>query len=1122
MKTSIVTRWAAAAAVAVASLVAIPPAPVAAAPGNTNIVINEVYPNGGSATGYFKNRFYELYNPTSTPINVNGWSLQYRSPTNTTAAFGSVSPLGDKTIAPGGYLLISGPGNTTSTVDLPTPDVTSTVGAGAGGGQIALSKAATALPAAPLTDPNLVDLVGYGTSVVFEGEAAAPVGGPANGITRGATHVDTDNNASDFSSQVATPCNSAGCYVPPAEPPAEPPVVATIAEIQGSGARSPLVGRAVTTKGVVTAVYKTGGYNGAFVQTPGTGGPVPNGRTTSDGIFVFGSAFAAAVNKGDFVEVTGPVSEFGGTAARPATSTQVTPASGGWRVLSGPTAPVTPAQVTFPLDATQKEALESMLVAPQGTFTITNNFATNQYGEIGLAPGSKPFDNPTNVVDPGALAQQLQARNDEALVTLDDGSSINFLSTANNNANQSIPLPWLTPTNEVRVGQSVTFDAPVVLDWRNSLWKLQPLEQLAAGDDEPVVFGPSTRETAPEDVGGSVTIGTFNVLNYFSTTAEEFEADALGTCSTFDDRTGDPVTADSCSNNGPRGAAEEEDFQRQQTKIVNAINALDASVVSLEEIENSVAVDPRLSRDDALGTLVAALNSAAGEQRWAFVPSPSQIPAGEDVIRTAFIYQPSIVTPEGASKILVGAAAFDNAREPLAQAFRPVGGDDTSTFAVVVNHFKSKSSGTLPGDADAGDGQGASNASRVAQAEALVTFADSFAESANTDRVFLTGDFNAYSKEDPIEVLEDAGYVNVPDRFTDEETYQFGGGIGSLDHVFASPAANAKVTGADIWNINAFESVAREYSRYNYNVTNFYDESPFRASDHDPTLIGYDAGPVGTTTTATAPASIRSGKTLTIGVSVTGGKGAATGAVLVTDGDKEVGTGTLAGGKAEIEVANLSIGTHTLTVSYVGDATHAASSTTVTTQVLKATAQLTATVGPATYGKSATLTVTGAPGASGFVYVASGDQLAGMGMMTAGTATITLSRRLPVGTSQLTVFYAGSAGFDPTSTSTSVTVAKASTMLKKVSVSPSRIVVKRTKAFVTLSVKATGFTVDGGKVTLRQSGKNYSGTVKNGKVRIRLGKFTSKGSAKKITATYSGNSVAKGSKTSFTVKVRAK
>ena len=207
-----------------------------------------------------------------------------------------------------------------------------------------------------------------------------------------------------------------------------------------------------------------------------------------------------------------------------------------------------------------------------------------------------------------------------------------------------------------------------------------------------------------------------------------------------------------------------------------------ADVLSLEEIENSAAFG--IDRDTALRDLVTALNADAGRHTWAYVPSPSRVPEVEDVIRTAFIYRTSAVKPVKESTILDD-PAFDNAREPLAQEFRPRQSGSKHDFVVIVNHFKSKGSGTGE-DADQGDGQGASNASRVKQARALVGFADAQRRAAKTDTVFLTGDFNAYNEEDPVEVIEDAGYVNVPRALTDKETYQFDGLIGSLDHVFAS------------------------------------------------------------------------------------------------------------------------------------------------------------------------------------------------------------------------------------------------------------------------------------------------------------------------------------------------
>ncbi len=49
------------------------------------------------------------------------------------------------------------------------------------------------------------------------------------------------------------------------------------------------------------------------------------------------------------------------------------------------------------------------------------------------------------------------------------------------------------------------------------------------------------------------------------------------------------------------------------------------------------------------------------------------------------------------------------------------------------------------------------------------------------------------------------------------------------------------VTGVDLWNINAEEAVAYEYSRYNSNVTQLYDgDTPYKASDHNPEIVGLD------------------------------------------------------------------------------------------------------------------------------------------------------------------------------------------------------------------------------------------------------------------------------------------
>ena len=123
-------------------------------------------------------------------------------------------------------------------------------------------------------------------------------------------------------------------------------------------------------------------------------------------------------------------------------------------------------------------------------------------------------------------------------------------------------------------------------------------------------------------------------------------------------------------------------------------------------------------------------------------------------------------------------------------------------------------------------------------------FADGLVSDTGIDRVLLSGDFNAYEKEDPIDVLA-AGYTDLGEA-TGKKSYAFDGAVGSLDHVFASQAAAADVTGTDIWNINSVESIALEYSRYNYNAVNLYSADPYRSSDHDPMMVGLDLDAAGT------------------------------------------------------------------------------------------------------------------------------------------------------------------------------------------------------------------------------------------------------------------------------------
>jgi predicted extracellular nuclease len=104
---------------------------------------------------------------------------------------------------------------------------------------------------------------------------------------------------------------------------------------------------------------------------------------------------------------------------------------------------------------------------------------------------------------------------------------------------------------------------------------------------------------------------------------------------------------------------------------------------------------------------------------------------------------------------------------------------------------------------------GAWNGDRVRQAKSLAAFATELKASSGDQDVLLLGDLSAYSQEDPIEVLREAGYTDLgetldPSRYS----YVFDAASGSLDHALASEALLPKVTDLTHWNINSVESFA--------------------------------------------------------------------------------------------------------------------------------------------------------------------------------------------------------------------------------------------------------------------------------------------------------------------------
>ena len=616
--------------------------------------------------------------------------------------------------------------------------------------------------------------------------------------------------------------------------------VVRIHQVQGAGASSTMVGQTVTVEAVVVGDFQNGdpdtarNLGGFFIQEED--GHRDTNAGTSEGLFIFQGAGLPAldVTEGMRVRVTGVVSEQNGLTQLQNVTVVVLDANAAAEVTA----------VTLALPNTNLEAFEGMLVNVPQTLVITEqagsgNSELERLGEVRLyapegdglggavdeAPDGRPYTfTQTNEPDAAGFNAHQSAVLQRSII-YDDGLNGTFNPIQNPDGGGA----YSTATAP-QMGDSIT-GLTGVLDFAFGNFRIRSTEN---GQNDFADTNP--REPAPADVGGSLTVGSFNVLNFF-------------------------VTLDNGSrvDNGqqPRGANTEEEFLRQADKLVNAIIALDADVLALMEIENdfSTPSDPafltagfaeraELYRADgnAIGYLVEKLNQALGADVYSYV-DPGKNHVGTDAISVAFIYKNDVVQVADGTVIAVDLDPV-NDRPTVAVTFDQI--DGGGVFTAVANHLKSKGSGTGL-NADQGDGQGRSNYDRELQAARLDTWLDTNPTGMTDNDYLLLGDFNAYYREDPLDILRAAGY-QVAGAET-SHSYVFDGQIGSLDHALVNGALAGQVTGSTKWHINADEATALDYnldgtsSSYRRDPTYFDGDTPYRVSDHDPILVGLNLIP---------------------------------------------------------------------------------------------------------------------------------------------------------------------------------------------------------------------------------------------------------------------------------------
>ncbi|WP_138465537.1 ExeM/NucH family extracellular endonuclease [Poseidonocella sp. HB161398] len=615
----------------------------------------------------------------------------------------------------------------------------------------------------------------------------------------------------------------------------------TIGAVQGTGSESAMTGAQVALTGVVVGDYDDEGeLAGFYIQSAAA--DADGDAATSDGIFVYvGDATGdlANVSEGDLVRVTGTVDEYFG-------QTQIDTVTG-LEILAGDQlGQVEAAHLSLPsegsyLSEETYEAVEGMLVTIDSTLYVSEYYQLARYGQITLTEGGRPYTY-TQVSEPSVEGYEAWLEELGSLqIILDDANNAQNAYTGDTDV---IPLPdgGLSVDNYFRGGDSVTGLTGVMSwSWAGSsgtdAWRLRPTEEA------PVTFDKTNpREETPGDVGGSLKVASFNVLNYFTT---------------LDDG--------SASVNGdPRGASSQAELDQQTEKLVAAMLGMEADVFGLVEIENEFG-DQNGDGRFAVEYLTDALNAAAGAEIYAWVDPGQGTVDSTDVITGAFIYdQTTVEVTEGSTvgilndstnPLAFGNAVFDGSstnRASLAVSFTELATEES--FTAVMNHFKSK--GTVnpaEGNADAGDGAGANNAIRLQAAQSLDAWLATDPTGSGDTRVLAMGDLNAYAMEDPITWLEAAGYADLARTFEGEDAYSyvFDSQLGTLDYALANEDLFDFVTGATEWHINADEVPLFDYnddvldsgeSAYEEEPggSDLFSADPYRTSDHDPVLVGLD------------------------------------------------------------------------------------------------------------------------------------------------------------------------------------------------------------------------------------------------------------------------------------------
>jgi predicted extracellular nuclease len=626
--------------------------------------------------------------------------------------------------------------------------------------------------------------------------------------------------------------------------------ITPIHEVQGTGDSTPIVpGTPITVEAIVIGSYQGRDELRGFFLQEDTAHADSDARS-SEGLFVSCGSCSTRVVEGQRVRATGTIAELFTMTAMNATRAGAIVVVDRGNQLAHVTRTSIDLPVNGNIDAFY-EAREGMLVRFVDTLTVADLGTLPRFGQVVLFEGERPHaftdTSPPRTAGYAAHLESLARRR----VILDDRDNVQnrylsqpdrrqavFYPRANGGFSAGVQGPDFFRSGDLVAGLTGVLHRSFAGVQGTDAWRIRPT------NTAPVGFrAANPRPTQPPDVGGAIRAASVNLLNYF-TTIDTTPTNATGTCG--------PARDEDC-----RGADSAAELARQRHRAALVICRLNADVTAFMELENTT---PAETMTDLLGAVNAR---CGGVHPYAAVKTEGTV--GADTIRVHLIYRTGVLSAVGSPLIDRDAV---HSRPPIAQTLEVVHRANAAfgrRFTVIANHFKSKGcdADAMGDDADRGDGQSCYNAQRVAQARRLLAWiAGTVAPAAASPDVLLLGDFNAYAHEDPIAMLRAGGFTDLASTLLGSPgySYVFDGQIGHLDYAFASARLGRDVAGIGIWHINADES-----DLFDYNDTirdageaaferkpdgsalgprrSLYErDAPYRASDHDPVVVGIFGG----------------------------------------------------------------------------------------------------------------------------------------------------------------------------------------------------------------------------------------------------------------------------------------